>query len=171
MINRLSPYFSILSWIWLFIVIAFSVYDAEVLFIQKKVQFDIMALLPESKTETMKAASHLMKEAGFTNRVLIFVGHPDAATSQASFEKLRQEIKRHELPLKEQTTKSVAEDYKSFFKALYPYRAGLLAENDRDLLLKGKGDILAQSALSKMMMPFSLFGPLQLKSDPFSLLF
>ncbi len=169
MIKRLYPFASLLSAAWLVIILALAAYDFQALFMQKRVQFDLMALLPESKTAAMKEVGQLMEEANFLGRIVIFVGHPQATTSQLAFEQLRQQVKQVSLPLQEQTSAFIAQGYKDFFTKLHPYRAGFLAENDRNQLLKGKGEGLSQSALAEIMAPFSVLGPVQIKSDPFFL--
>jgi predicted exporter len=161
--------FSLLSVAWFLLILALAAYDVRSLFFQKNVQFDLMALLPESRTEGMSAAKQLMEEVNLIGRVLILVGHQDAATSRFVFELLRQEIKQASLPLKEQTSEAVIQDYNILFKKLYPYRAGLLAESDRNLLLNGEGNVLTRRALSNIMVPFASLGPVQFKSDPFFL--
>ncbi|HUX78827.1 MAG TPA: hypothetical protein VMW10_03640 [Alphaproteobacteria bacterium] len=169
MIKRFSSFFSAFGLLWFLVILTLAAYDTRGLFIEKKVQFDLMALLPESKTEALKVASQLMEEANVLGRVLILVGHPDPAASQSAFELLQQKLKQVSMPLKEQTSETLVQEYKNLFKKLHPYRAGLLSESDRNQLLKGKGYLLLQNALSEIMNPFSIFGPVQLKNDPFFL--
>jgi len=169
MIKKLLPFFPGLSWAWLFLILLFAVYDTRSLFFENKVQFDLMSLLPKSKTETLKTLNNLMDEANIAGHVLILVGHKDATVSQNSFRQMRNEINKVSLPLKEQTSTSFVNEYKQLFKELYPYRTGLLSENDRQLLLENKGNVLTKKALADIMLPFGSLGPTQLKSDPFSL--
>jgi len=165
MSKRIQSFYVLLSWSWLLLMLTFAAYDINALLTQKKVQFDLMALLPENKTEKMKVAHQLMENSNFMDRALILIGHSNPAIARAALDDLR----HLSLPLKEQKTALAAEEYKMFFQKLYPYRAGLLAENDRDHLLKGNGEVLVQRALSNIMLPFNVMGPFQLNKDPFFL--
>jgi predicted exporter len=165
MSKRLQSFYVLLSWSWLLLMLTFEAYDINALLTQKKVQFDLMALLPENKTEKMKVATQLMEHSNFMDRSLILIGHSNPIIARAALDKVRQ----LSLPLKEQKAAVVAEEYKIFFQKLYPYRAGLLAESDRDHLLKGNGEVLVQRALSNIMLPFNVLGPFQPNKDPFFL--
>ncbi len=167
--RRTLPFFSGLSWAWFFLILVLATYDIKSLFFEKTVQFDLMALLPESKTESMKATNQLMDETNLSGRVLILVGHQNSSIALSALNELRSEIARSSLPLSEQKSESLIQEYKNFFKTLYPYRAGFLSAKDRDLLINDNGSLITKRALAQIMLPISSLGPVQIKSDPFFL--
>ncbi len=169
MSKRIQPFYTLLSWLWVVLLLTFGIYDVHSLLTQKKVQFDLMALLPEKRTEEMRVSHQLMEHSKFMDRFLILIGHSNATHAQSALETFRHDLQSLSLPLKEKRTQGLIGEYKVFFQKLYPYRAGLLTDNDRQHLLNGKGEVLVQRALSNIMLPFNILGSFQPRYDPFFL--
>lgn len=157
------------GWAWLIFILALCAYSTNALLVQNRIQFDLMALLPEGESQNMKAVSQLMEDTKLTNQIILMIGHPDSTLAKTAFQELRAEISAISLPLLEQNSKSIAESYHTLFRELHPHRTGFLSFTDRELLLKGEGKTLLQQALSDIFTPFSTSGPVQIKDDPFFL--
>ncbi len=169
MTNRLKSLHLLAGWAWLALVLGLCAYNTHALVVQNRVQFDLMALLPEGDSQNMTAVSQLMADTKLTNQVILMMGHPNAPIAKEALNALRQGINETTLPLKEQNALAIAESYHTLFKTLHPHRAGFLSNADRNLLLKGEANGLLQRALSEIFTPFSTSGPLQIKEDPFFL--
>ena len=169
MIKRFQSIYSCMSWLWLVILIVLASYSTNTLFVRGNIQFDLLALLPASKTNNMKDASQLVLDTNLSGRVLVLLGHQDLATAKSGLNQLRHETSNINLPLKEQKSQALQQEYQAFFKQLYPHRAGLLAPDNRKQLLAGNGELIAKRALTEIMSPLSSLQPIQLESDPFFL--
>jgi predicted exporter len=151
------------SWIVLLLVLA------GVSLKNNTIQFDLLALLPDSKTEKMVQVRHFMNDTDLSKQVMILVGHKDPKTAQQALEKLRHGIKISDIPLVENDAKATQQSYRNLFQALYPYKNGLLSAQNRNLLKEGKGAEIESQTLREISTPFSTFGPANLKDDPFFL--
>ncbi|WP_010298462.1 MMPL family transporter [Candidatus Odyssella thessalonicensis] len=160
---------AILSMAWLISLLALAIYDYQKLSTPGKIQHDLLALLPASRTEAMTDIKLFMEDINLSKRVIILLGHPDPAIAKAALNELRQRLFAADLALKEADTSLVAEQYHHFFKELYPYRAGFLSNQDRLSLLNGQEENLAKRAMATLMQPFSVLGGVNIKEDPFSL--
>lgn len=169
MIKRLLPFYSIFAWCWCVLVVLLALYDIRSLFFEKKIQFDLMSLLPQSHSEKMLTLNQLMDENNIAGHVVILVGHKDSHVAEKAFDEFRTQIKEAALPFQEKSVDSYIEEYKRLFKEIYPHRAGFLSDKDRELLLKGQANALTERALSEIMLPFGSTGPVQLDKDPFFL--
>ena len=166
MIKWLKPYYSFAGWAWLLVIISLAAYSANALWTPGKIQFDLLALLPESKTQKMLAANQLMVDANLSGRIVILLGDENPVKAKQAITKLRHDIIEQNLPIKEQDAKTIANDYKQLFTDLFPYRAGLLAKTDQQLLEQGQGAVIANRAIASITSPF---GAPQVNSDPFGL--
>jgi predicted exporter len=169
MINRLKSFHASLSWAWLILILSLGAYQLHALFNKERVQFDLLALLPDSNTGNLTAVTQFMRDVNLSNRLLILVGHQDASKARSALISLRRELNQLQLPIKEQNTTIVSQKYKDLYRHLYPYRAGLLAPEDRHYLLNKNGEMIEKRAISQMMLPFASLAPVQLDKDPFSL--
>jgi predicted exporter len=155
------------AWLWLVIILALASYSIHSLFIQDKIQFNVLALLPEGKTEPMRAVSDFMKDTELSNRVVILLGHKDPKLAKAALQYFRKTLQ--DSALKEQNVQAIAQDYKKLFTQLYPYRAGLLSAPDQMTLEQGHAAMLAKRGLAEALFPLGTFRSGQVSSDPFSL--
>lgn len=163
------------SCFWFVVMIGLGLYNHNALVNQNRLQFDLMALLPDGTESTdnhkLKAVNHLMADSKLTSQVIILVGAHDGIKAKSALTMLRQKIQRSSLPLKEQSATAMGEAYKSLIKTLHKHRQGLLSQQDLVLLRQGEADSLKQRFLSALVNPFSPLGPAQLKQDPFFLFF
>lgn len=173
LLQRLHSFHLATSWLWLLVMMGLCTYNFNALVFQHRIQFDLMALLPEGNSsrdnQNLKAVNHLMADSKLTSQVIIMVGHENQTTAERALTELRQKIVSASLPIQEQSALTIGESYKTLFKTLHGHRQGFLSQHDRNLLLQGKSKILTQRALSEIMSPFSTSGPVQLKDDPFFL--
>ena len=157
------------SALWLILVLTMAGYTSYALLENKHIQFDLLALLPESENKHTKAAQQFLDHSNASEKVIILIGGKDSEKAEKAFLRLRQHIKNLPNLIQETDTQSTGEEHKSFFKSLYKYRLGILSPEDRLLLIDNKGDKIAQRSLKAYTNPFSDLGPPQLKSDPFYL--
>ncbi len=133
------------------------------------IQFDLLALLPDSKTEKMLHVRHFTDDTDISKQVMILVGHQNKETAQKALKALRQGLKTSGLTLVENDTKSLEKSYQTLFQTLYPYKAGLLSRQDRTLLQNDKGKDIENRALQELSTPFSTLGPANPAVDLFFL--
>ena len=147
------------SFVWLVIVLSLAAYNALMFFTPGKIQFDLLALLPESQNHKMVAAKQFMTDANLAGRIVILFGDENRTTAKQSLNKFRQKIQGQ--PIQELSAKTMMQDYKRLFTDLYPYRAGLLSKQDQQL----PDAQLAKRAIASILSPFGAPQP----SDPFGL--
>lgn len=152
---------------WLAIILCLGIYSAQALFVKGAIQFDLLALLPEGKTENMRLSNELMEDGNISGRLVIAFGHEKSEQAREALHQFREQLKTARLPILEHRIQQIETDYKALFSELYPYRAGLLSKEDRQLLLEGQDGILVKRALANIMSPISSFNASQLNSDPF----
>jgi len=104
-----------------------------------------------------------------SGKVIILLKHENQDIALNALNQIREKIKENRLPIIEQSYESMAEDYTTLFKSLYPYRAGLLSENDRKGLLEGQSKEIVEQAMLEAINSFSTLGPVNLHQDPFYL--
>ncbi len=160
-----SKYLPFLRFFWLLALLSLG----TIAFKNNSIQFDLLALLPDSKTEKMSRVKSFMEDAGFSKQVVILLGHPHQDKAQQALQKLRHSIQETELPLREKEAKKTQQEIKDFFQALYPYHAFFLSQKDRYLLQKNQEDEIVERALQELTSPFGTLGAPNLKSDPFFL--
>ncbi len=152
---------------WFAIIVSLTLYCAQSLLVEGKIQFDILALLPEGKTEKMRISNQLMDDANIPGRMVILFGHKDKDTALQALQSFRTQIKPLSLPIMEQNPRTMEAQFKALFTSLYPYRAGLIAKDDLLKLSNGKEEELANRAVSNIISPFGSFSAEQIKTDPF----
>lgn len=132
-------------------------------------QTDLMALLPsENRDPVIDRAKKVMAEA-VVQRVVLLVGHSDAAVARGAAAKLATSLNERsvlQISADRPTSEAVARVGVSYF----PYRAGLISEADRRLLLEGRGGEIVTRVLSQIYGLPGTFDSRTLRSDPFLLL-
>lgn len=156
-----------LALLWVIIIILLGIYDAHSLSHQGKIQFDLLALLPQGKTEKMYLSKQFMEDGNLYGRLVIAFGHEEEEHSKRALQQFRDQMIAVKLPLLEHDIRQIEADYKNLFTHLYPYRAGLIAEEDRRSLLEGRTDQLVNKAISSIFSPFGAFSAAQIDTDPF----
>ena len=157
----------LLALVWLVVIMALGSYSAKKIFIDGSIQFDLLALLPQGKTENMLRSNEFMEDSNISGRILIAFGHEQADKAKQALLQFRTELQADTLPLREHSVKQIEANYKALFSGLYPYRAGLVSKEDRQDLLNSGDEALVNRALSNIISPFGSFNASQLKTDPF----
>lgn len=156
MIKKLHHLFALA---WLAVIVLLGLYSSQAL--HDGIQFDLMALLPQNKTENLRLSNTLIEDTQITGRLLIAFGHEESEKAVQALDHFRQHLSL--LPVVERDNKQIEVDYKSLFSSLYPYRTGLLSKQDRRDLLEGQDENLLSRAVADALSPFGNFAA----SDPF----
>jgi predicted exporter len=132
-------------------------------------QSNVLALLPHAEQdETLQRAEDRVANA-FARRIVLLVGHRDAATAHAAGRDVADALGRSGLA--STVTAIVDADTQLRLGAAYfPYRAGLLAARDRTLLEDGKAETLVKRALAAIYGPGGIADSRLLTRDPFLLM-
>lgn len=156
-----------LALVWLVVIIALGSYSAKKIYIDGSIQFDLLALLPQGKTENMLRSNEFMEDSNISGRILIAFGHEQADKAKQALLQFRTELQGATLPLHEHSVRQIEANYKALFSGLYPYRAGLVSKEDRQDLLNNLDEALVKRALANIFSPFGSFDANQIKTDPF----
>lgn len=152
---------------WLAVILFLGAYNAKNIFEEGKIQFDLLALLPQSKTENMRQSNEFMADGNVSGRMVFAFGHENEEKSKEALRQFRSKLMESALPIRENDVKQIEADYKTLFTAMYPYRAGLMAKEDRKLLLNGHEDVVVKRAIANIISPFGAFNAAQISTDPF----
>lgn len=130
---------------------------------------DILALLPrEAETPFLEHVNEQVTDH-FSRRVVLLVGDNDPAKARKAAEDISSSLTQS--GLLRMTTGGLNADQMKRMGALYfPYRHGLLSEHDRALLLAGKGQDIANSALAQIYGFAAMTDARLIAADPFLLL-
>ncbi|HEY1723647.1 MAG TPA: hypothetical protein VGG27_20555 [Magnetospirillaceae bacterium] len=130
---------------------------------------DLLALLPrEEQNPVLQKADDAVTQA-LSRKLVLLVGDADRAEARAAATELTQRLQASGVAAI--TTSGFDPDHLRQMGQLYfPYRRGLLSEDDRRLLQAGKGEEIATRALSRVYGFVGTADPRLIKSDPFLLL-
>ena len=130
---------------------------------------DLLALLPQARQSAAAQRIDDRVTAAVSRRIVLLVGHADAAQAREAAAAIAARL--HAAGVAELSAGAPDRAALARIGALYaPFRRGLLAEADRDLLLAGRADTLAERALAKVFGFVGLVEARQLRADPFLLL-
>ncbi len=130
---------------------------------------DLMALLPrEEQNPALQTANDAVTRA-LSRRVLLLVGHPDRGQARTAATEITRRMETSGLV--EITARGFGKDRLQRLAALYfPYRRGLLAEQDRRRLQAGREAEIIQRALSQVYGFLGMADARLLRNDPFLLM-
>ncbi len=130
---------------------------------------DLMALLPrEDQNPALQHANDVATRA-LSHRVVIMVGHKDKAAVYAAAKEIAHQLATS--GLFDMTTSGFDKDrLRQIGTFYYPYRFGLLSDEDYDNLKAGHGQAIAGRALSQVYGVVGLANGQLLHSDPFLLM-
>lgn len=130
---------------------------------------DFLALLPrEADTPLMERINQDVTDH-FSRRLILLVGDRDPAKARAAARDLSDRLEKSDLMTL--TSTAFGGDRLKQMGALYfPYRRNLLSDQDRALLLAGRGQDVANGALSQIYGFASIADSHLIASDPFLLL-
>ena len=110
---------------------------------------DILALLPrEPETPLMERVNQEVSDH-FSRRMILLLGASDPATVRHAAQELSSTLNRSGL-VSIGDNGDAAERLKRLGALYFPYRRGLLSDEDRTALLAGKGQDIATAALSQI---------------------
>lgn len=129
-------------------------------------QTDLMALLPVEDHDPAVARAKEVMVDRVSRQVVVLVGHQDRAVARGAASALGTSLEKSGvLSLTVPDPAAVAR----LGAAYFPYRAGLLADADRRLLLENRGEDILNRALSRIYGFVGLADSRLLTSDPFLL--
>lgn len=159
----------ILAVLWLVAVVAAGLHVARVASHGMPLESDLLALLPAEDRDPLvqQAKTHMAEQV--SGRVVILAGHADPAQARRAAAALRDSLMADGL-LADAGDVPDAEALRRLGAAYYPHRAGLLSPADRDALLAGNAEPLAQRTLSQVFGVGGMANAKLLAGDPFLLL-
>lgn len=157
------------AFLWLIFVIASCGY--LILRVHKGLHFqtDLMALLPrEDQNPELQHANDTATSA-LSHRIVILVGHQDKAAAYSAAQALSDQLTASGL-LDLNTSHLDKDKLRQIGAFYYPYRFGLLSDEDRNSLKAGHGQEIADRALSQVYGLVGFANEPLLHSDPFLLM-
>jgi predicted exporter len=157
------------AWLWLAALVLTAAWLALRLSSGILLESNILALLPP--TERDAAAQNVQDRIAraFSSRVIFLVGDPDAAKARAAALRFSAALVHSGL-ISALTSKLDTGAERRMAAAYYPYRTGLLAEEDREHLLANDAGALVSRALSILYGPAGFANAKLIAHDPFLLL-
>lgn len=171
MANRFKALPKVLSFIWTVLILAMGLFCARALIFENILEFNLMDLLPESKSQPFKVARQMMEDEGVSNQFLLLVGHEDQQKGKSALLSLEKNLQKNLNLIQQKKTKEHSKAFEDFSKEIFPYRNGFLSVEDRALLERGEFRKVLQKTISAVFQPFSLVSSKTLESDPFLLFF
>jgi predicted exporter len=130
---------------------------------------DLMALLPMDQQDAAMQRAQETVTQRLSRQIVLLAGHADRKTARDVARNLGDLLTKSGLV--SPTDTAVDADRIRRIGALYaPYRAGLLSDADRDLLIAHKGSVIATRALSQVFGFIGLGDARLLRDDPFLLM-
>ncbi|MGD0961406.1 MAG: hypothetical protein ABSB19_16475, partial [Methylomonas sp.] len=130
---------------------------------------DLMALLPqEEQNPALKYANDLVTQA-LSRRVVILIGHRDKTAARAAATEITRQLGNSGL-IEISTNNFDNRQLRQMGAFYFPYRFGLLSDEDRELLNSGQGQAIAWRALSQVYGAMGFASAKILHDDPFLLM-
>ena len=130
---------------------------------------DLMALLPRDEANPALQQVNDRVAQSLSRRVAVLVGDPDRGRARLAATTMSRALT--DTALVEVLALPASVNQLAALAALYfPYRAGLLAEDDRQRLLDGHAELLSVRAMSQVFGIAGMADPRLLRRDPFLLL-
>lgn len=152
---------------WLMLVLLAAGYLAWQAIHGIQLRTDLLALLPADAEEGEAHRATQRLTDAVSQQFVLLVGHPDRAIALKAASTLEEALGKSGLA---KATSADLAAMQAIGKLYRPYAQGLLAPADRDLLLAGKGDVVARRALAQIYGIGSFADARLLAKDPFLLL-
>lgn len=149
---------------WLLMLLAALVVLAVQLRDGLPLETNVMALLPASDRDPVAANAIQRYQDNLARQYLLLVGSRDREQGEAAIEDLAERLRT--LPLQSLRLRVDAEQGKALFAFYAPYRAGLLADADRQALLDDKASSVVRRSLQTLYGPLGAGSSALLESDP-----
>jgi predicted exporter/lauroyl/myristoyl acyltransferase len=159
----------LLALLWLALVVLAAGYLAIRLHDGLAFRTDLMALLPHEQQDPVLQRADDAVARAVSGRVMILVGAPERGSARDAAQKIGDALGRSgliELAMGGFDKERLA----GMGRVYFPYRRGLLAEGDRQRLIEGKGEEIANRALSQVFGFVGMGDAGLLRRDPFLLL-
>src|SRR5262249_54275091 len=154
--------------LWLVVLAAAAAYVGGHLPPGPQLQSSMLALLPRDEQNVGMQRAAESVAAGFARRIVLLVGHRDAAAASAAGRALATALQESGLA-RSVTGLIDPAILRQAGAAYFPYRAGLLAPRDRAELAAGHGGALAERALAVVYGPGGAADSRLFAHDPFLL--
>ncbi|TCR64028.1 hypothetical protein [Bosea sp. BK604] len=130
---------------------------------------DLTALLPLEQQDPARQKANDLISRSLAKRFVILVSHKDRAQARARAAELAKALEETGLvgPIGEDFT---TDQFRKLGTLYFSYRAGLLSQADREALLAGQGQDIAERAMAQIVGPGAVADARLLKADPFLLL-
>lgn len=129
------------------------------------IETNVLALLPERDTAEWVETAQAVQRARGADQLIILVGHPDFPTAKDSANRLKGALIDQQI-MEADEREGASARYEALAEILFPYRSGLLAEPDRQLLRDGKGHQIAERAFGQIVSPLSPVNADIFRADP-----
>jgi predicted exporter/predicted LPLAT superfamily acyltransferase len=157
------------AWLWLVLVLVAGGYLLLRIHDGLAFRTDLMALLPREQQDPVRQQADDIITRSLSRQIVMLVGAPERAAARAAAGDLGSALGQPGLV--QWNTGSLDKDHLTRLGQLYfPYRRGLLTAGDRQRLGTGKGEELANRALSQVFGFVGLGDAAQLAHDPFLLM-
>ena len=130
---------------------------------------DLMALLPRDEQDVGRQEAEDAVTRALSQRLVLLVGHPDAARARAAAATLAQRLTASGVAEPDSTVPG-SEAIRRLGALYAPFRRGLLSEADRASLRAGDGEVIVTRALAQVFGFVGLGDAKLLQVDPFLLL-
>jgi predicted exporter len=155
--------------LWLVVVCAALVYIGLRVSSGLELQSNVLALLPRAEQDPVVQRAQDRITTVFSRRVVLLLGHRDPARARQAARALATHLK--ETGIAGSVTAAIDPETQRRLAAFYfPFRRGLLSDDDRAQLKAGKGEALVERALSLLYGPGSIVDARLLARDPFMLM-
>ncbi|WP_130470307.1 MMPL family transporter [Candidatus Magnetaquicoccus inordinatus] len=155
------------AWLWLALMLLVWGYGTWRMVSGLPLDSDLLYLLPseEQDPQLQKGRALLINELG--SRFTVMVGHPEEEQALQAAKKLQSRLQENGMlkPTADNWSSKAIELAKTFF----PYRQGLLGEQERQMLLQHQENKLIQRAVGQLYNPSAILDSQLLLKDPFTL--
>lgn len=159
----------LLALLWLVVVIGAGLHVASSLRGGVPLQSDLLALLPAEDREPMVHEAKARMAAQLTRRVVVLIGHDDGAQARAAAADLRARLLAAGL-IEDSDEVPSAQAQRDLAQVYFPHRGAVLSLADRQALLAGDVQGLAERTLSQVFGIGGMADARLLARDPFLLL-
>lgn len=155
---------------WALLILSSVFFNFHAFLVKKNIQVNLLDLLPCSQYDALKEVHHYMEDSQLEKRFFILIGHTTPTVAQKAIVSLQKFIISQGLSIKENRIAEEREKYHILFHMLYPFRAGFLAQKDKERLSTDPDlSFFTKRALSYLAVPAPLMGAVNFSEDPFLL--
>lgn len=133
------------------------------------VDTNLVAMLPKSENAEWVARAEAVERTKGVDQLVMLVGHENFETARSAADAFGKAL------IDSGILKTVYQDaslstFRSLAETLFPYRTGLISEEDRQLLKTGQAKKLMDRALVQIASPLSIVDAEAIRRDPYLLL-